>query len=299
MRYPTYPLRGCVADAIAIKQYPVEDLLVSKERIQILLGPTSHSDMSTYTSSVPSRENILSALLSLITNPNIEHGDPIIIFFPGHGSRYPLSDHDEYDADSDEDDDERSQKFVEALCPMDRNTFGSGGTLVPDITDRELNTILSQISRTKGHQITFILDCCHAGSVTRTLRPGMRTVSPLKRASLTDMLLAAEDALKNLPGYQSVLAEDWVPDIDSHVIVAACREDEVARSKPVRKEKSTEVWGGVFTTLLIKVLKSGALGEGATYVDLINALPQPSLRFHSQTPNVVGGRKNTRLWYQH
>lgn len=280
-----------MADAIAIKQYLVEDLLVSKERIQILLGPTSHGDMSTDTS-VPSQANILSALLSLITNPNIEHGDPIIIFFAGHGSRYPLSDHDE-------DDDERSKKFVEALCPMDRNTFGSGGALVPDITDRELNTILSQISRTKGHRITFILDCCHADSVTRTLSPGMRTVSPLERASLTDILLAAEEALKDLPGYRSVLAEDWVPDIDSHVIVAACREDKVARSKPVRKEKSTEVWGGVFTTLLIKVLKSGALGEGATYVDLINALPRPSLRFHSQTPNVAGGRKDTRLWYQH
>ncbi|PBK90842.1 hypothetical protein ARMGADRAFT_882477, partial [Armillaria gallica] len=165
--YPTYPLRGCVANAIAIKQYLVEDLLVSKERIQILLGPTSHGDMSTDTSSVPSRANILSALLSLITNPNIEHGDPIIIFFAGHGSRYPLSDHDEDDADSDDDNDKRSKKFVEAFCPMDRNTFGSGGALVPDITDWELNTILSQISRTKGHRITFILDCCHSGSVTR------------------------------------------------------------------------------------------------------------------------------------
>ncbi|KAK0205479.1 hypothetical protein DFS33DRAFT_1239179, partial [Desarmillaria ectypa] len=158
--YPSNPLRGCVADALAMKQHFVEDLLVPRERIQSLLGPTDQGhDTPADVSSIPSRANILSVLLSLITNPNIERGDPIIIFFAGHGSRYPLSDDDD-DPDFDEEpDDERSRKFVEALCPIDRNTRDSGGVLIPDITDRELNTILSQISRSKGHRITFILDC--------------------------------------------------------------------------------------------------------------------------------------------
>ncbi|PBK63120.1 hypothetical protein ARMSODRAFT_846101, partial [Armillaria solidipes] len=168
--YSSYPLRGCVADALAMKQYLVEDLLVPEDRVQSLLGSMNHRDTSqTDVSSIPSRENILSVLLSLITNPDIERGDPIIIFFAGHGSRYALSDYDD-DEDSDFDEeleDGRSHKFVEAVCPIDRNTLDSRGALIPDISDRELNIILSQISRTKGHRITFILDCCHAGGVTR------------------------------------------------------------------------------------------------------------------------------------
>ncbi|KAK0468979.1 peptidase C14, caspase domain-containing protein, partial [Desarmillaria tabescens] len=166
--YAYYPLRGCVADALTIKQYLEEDLLVPKERIQCLLGSADRSDNSNAPSSTPSRANILSVLFGLATNHNIEHGDSIIIFFAGHGSRYPLSDDDDEPDFDEEHDNERSRKFVEVLCPMDRNTRADGsGALIPDITDRELNTILSQISRTKGHRITIILDCCHAGSVTR------------------------------------------------------------------------------------------------------------------------------------
>ncbi|KAK0447081.1 caspase domain-containing protein [Armillaria borealis] len=286
--YASYPLRGCVADALTMEQYLVKDLLVPRERIQTLLGPAN--DTPTDMSSIPSRVNILSLLLSLTVNPDIEHGDPIIIFFAGHGSRYPLSDEDD---DPDFDEDEHSQKFVEALCPVDRKTIDSSGRLIPDITDRELNTILAQISRTKGHRITFILDCCHAGSVTRTSSPGVRTVPPLEHVSLKNMLLAAEDSLRDLPGYRSVFADDWVPDMDSHVILAACMGNEVAKAKWVRK-MGAEVWGGVFTNLLVKTLRSGVLGEGATYVDLIKALP----RLHFQTPIVAGGHENTRLWYQ-
>ncbi|KAK0451917.1 hypothetical protein EV421DRAFT_1683741, partial [Armillaria borealis] len=168
--YSTYPLRGCVGDALAVKQYLEEDLLVPKERIQSLLGrKTSHNTSFTDVSSIPSRANILSLLLSLITNPNIEHGDPIIIFFAGHGSRYASSDRDDDNVlDFDEElEDGHPHKFIEAFCPIDRDTIDSSGIPIPDISDRELNTILSQISRTKGHRITVILDCCHAGGMTR------------------------------------------------------------------------------------------------------------------------------------
>ncbi|SJL10592.1 uncharacterized protein ARMOST_13980 [Armillaria ostoyae] len=293
--YLSYPLRGCVADALTMEKYLVDDLLVPRERIQRLLDAARYGDTSTDISSIPSRANIISLLLSLTTNPNIEHDDPIIIYFAGHGSCYALSDNDDDpDFDKEFDDDECSPKFVEAICPMDRNTPDSSGVPILDITDRELNTILTQISRTKGHRITFILDCCHAGSVTRTSSLEVRTVSPLERVTLEDMLLTAEETLRDLPGYQSVFAEDWVPDMDSHVILAACMGDEVAKAKRVGKEGTSEVWGGVFTNLLVKTLRSGKLGEGATYVDLIEALP----RLHFQTPIVAGGHKETRLWYQ-
>ncbi|PBK59627.1 hypothetical protein ARMSODRAFT_845697, partial [Armillaria solidipes] len=162
--YSSYPLRGCVADAMAMGDYLTEDLDVPRERIQRLLAPSSHSDTYTDVGSIPSRANILSLLLSLAANPAIEHGDPIVIFFAGHGTRYLWSEEDDF---NEEQDVEPSQKFVEALCPVDRNTLDISGKLITDITDRELNAILVHISRMKGNRITFILDCCHVGSVTR------------------------------------------------------------------------------------------------------------------------------------
>ncbi len=58
------------------------------------------------------------------------------------------------------------------------------------------------------------------------------------------MLLSGDDALRNLSGpvFVSMVTEDWKPDIDAHVIVVACKENEVAKAKQVKKE-GMEMWG--------------------------------------------------------
>ncbi|KAK0460746.1 peptidase C14, caspase domain-containing protein, partial [Desarmillaria tabescens] len=151
--YSSNPLHGCVEDASRVERYLVHHLHIPTGQIQKLLG--HHDAPPTDISSIPSCENILSTLLGLSTNSDIEHGDPIIIFFAGHGSRYLWSDNHE-----------DKEKFVEAFCPMDRNTLNRNGKPISDITNQEINTILSEISHTKGHRISVILDCCHAGSIT-------------------------------------------------------------------------------------------------------------------------------------
>ncbi len=91
-------------------------------------------------------------------------------------------------------------KFVEAFCPMDRDSRDSKGVPIPDISDREVNTILSQIVNEKGSRITCILDCCHAGSITRTLKSNVRTSTRIRRYVLLEqMLFTAEQNLKGLP----------------------------------------------------------------------------------------------------
>ncbi|KAK0224398.1 caspase domain-containing protein [Armillaria nabsnona] len=286
--YRFSPLRGCVSDALFMEKYLTEHLGVPKERIQRLIGTQAYTYPGD--TSIPSRVNIIRTLLSVMTNPQIEYGDNIIIYYSGHGSHYSCSEYF-YNWDTDSDNGQAyvaGSGSIEALCPMDRNTLDVNGTLVPDISDREINTILFQISLIKGHRITLILDCCHSGGMTRDLpEPGVRTVPPL--ASLEDMLLIADETLKGLPHYKSVLAEDWHPDMDSHVVLAACREYEFA------KEKRGKVgFNGVFTEDLVHTLKSGHLGEGATYVDLAQALP----RSRHQTPIVAGKNKYARLWFQ-
>ncbi|KAK0443302.1 caspase domain-containing protein [Armillaria borealis] len=290
--YQSSPLRGCVSDAISMEKFLIEVLGVPKNHIQTLHGPQIHTpDVST----LPNRANIIRMLLSLAGNPDIETGDNIIIYYSGHGSCYQCS---EYYFDKDSPSTTVSiagAGSTEALCPMDRDMLDENGVTIPDISDREFNSILTQISRSKGHRITVILDCCHAGSITRGIdEQGVRRVPPLSRASLEEMLVSADRTMKDFPGYRSVLAEDWCPDMDSHVVLAACREYEFAKARRVTREDGTVGFNGIFTESLIGLLKSDTLGEGSTYLDLIDALP----RFTFQSPVVAGKRKNTRLWDQ-
>ncbi|KAG7439744.1 uncharacterized protein BT62DRAFT_957771, partial [Guyanagaster necrorhizus] len=128
----------------------MEDLGMRNDRIQLLLGSEEH----------PTRVNIIGALLSIITNPQIAYGDNIIIYYSGHGSSYPAS-------EPDDDEGENGTVPVEAFCPIDRDMLDANDNPIPDISDREFNTILTLIAGVKGHHITVIFDCCHSGSVSR------------------------------------------------------------------------------------------------------------------------------------
>ncbi len=204
-----------MSDANDVAEYLLEDLGIAQDHVQRLLsGDNAYIE--------PTRKNIVDTLLGLSTNPRIEVGDNIIIYFSGHGSKYLCSDYLPYSGSH------ASVGTIEALCPLDRTLDGN----VPDISDREINTILSEISRTKGHHITFILDCCHASTLTRAgqVEGTARTIKRLpKTGNTTDMLQTADKRLRYLPGYKSVLAEDWFPNMDSHIILAACKEYEYAR----------------------------------------------------------------------
>ncbi len=178
---------------------------------------------------------------------------------------------------------------------MDRDMPDENGVTIPDISERKFNSILTQISRSKGHQITVILDCCHTGSITRGIdKQGACRVLPLARASMEETLVSADKTMRDFPGYQSVLAEDWCPDMKSHVVLAACREYEFAKARQVPREDGTVGFNGIFTESLIGLLNSGTLGEGSTYLDLVVTRP----RFTFKSPVVAGKGKDSKLWDQ-
>ncbi|KAK0494020.1 caspase domain-containing protein [Armillaria luteobubalina] len=182
--YTSYPLQGCVSDARLMEKYLAEDLGVPRNRIQLLLGSKEHTFSLAGDSMYPSRARIIDTLLSIIRNPEIIHGDNIVIFYAGHGSRYPLEEKRD------------PSEYIEALCPIDRDTIGDDGKPVPDISDREFNIILTRISHAKGHRITVILDCCHSGSVSRGVPgAGARTSSSTRCATLHDMFIAGDKIL--------------------------------------------------------------------------------------------------------
>ncbi len=233
----------------------------------------------------PSRTHIIDALLSIIHNPEILHGDNIIIYYSGHGSCYP----------SEEKGDNTKIEYIEALCPIDRDTINDDGQPVPDISDREFNTILALISRAKGHRVTVILDCCHSGGVSRNLpEPGARTASPSRLATLQDMLRTGDKNLRHYPGYQSIMSKDWYPDMDSHVVLAACKAYQFANSKKVEGKAGEAGYIGIFTDSLVRVLRSGYLKKETTYADLTHYFDMTA----HQSPVVAGKHKGARIWYQ-
>ncbi len=266
-----------------MEKYLTEGLGVPSGRIELLLGSKAHTSLEDPI--YPSRARIVGALLSLITNPEIAYGDNIIIYYSGHGSYYPPQTEEDGPTD-----------YTETLCPIDRDTLDANGVPIPDISDRELNTILTLISRAKGHRITVILDCCHASGVFRNLpEPGARTSPPMTRATLQDMLAAGEKNLVHFPGYRSILAKDWLPDMNFSVVLAACRDYQYAKAKKMKREDGTEGFIGIFTDSLVRVLRSGHCKKETTYADLVDCLDKTS----HQTPVVAGTYKDARLWYQH
>ncbi len=266
-----------------MERYLTEVLGMPRDRIQLLVGSKEH--LSPEDPMNPSRRHIIGTLLSLITNFQIAHSDNIIIYYSGHGSYYPH--HTQGDDEP---------EYIETLCPIDRDTPVENGKHVSDISDRELNTILTLICRAKGNRITLILDCCHSGGVCRDLPElGARTSPRMARATLEDMLLVGEKNLKHYPGYRSILAKDWLPDMSSHVVLAACRDYEYAKAKAVKRADGTVTgYIGVFTDSLVRVLRSGYWKKETTYAELVHCLDKTS----HQTPVVAGEYKNARLWYQ-
>ncbi|KAK0434171.1 peptidase C14, caspase domain-containing protein [Desarmillaria tabescens] len=276
--YPTKEdvLRGCVSDATKIFGFLTQNLGIPTDHISLLLGTTASLSSFNRASGMAriaraTRANIIEALLGHSTNSQIQKGDNVIIYFSGHGAVYRCKDHPGYGPDS-----PSSTGTIEALCPMDRRARARGFRLgrskpIPDISDRELSTILTEISRTKGHHITVILDCCHSG-LTRGIqvRGSEAVVCEAKALSATtsiaDMFEAADKRLGRLktddgsPRYPSISGGDWTPDIpeNSHVVLAACQAYEYAAEVQLADnlDSKSERHNGCFTLALISSLKS-------------------------------------------
>ncbi|KAK0437414.1 hypothetical protein EV421DRAFT_1679212, partial [Armillaria borealis] len=156
-QYECDALRGCVSDTQLFERYLSDDLHVPREGIQLLLGSREHDGPGD--PMYPSCTHITNTLLSLIDNPEIEEGDNIIIYYAGHGSSYQCSDWGHVKNPDYQEISFRNTGYIEALCPIDHDTHDADGNIVPDISNREFNTLLMLISQAKGHHITVILDC--------------------------------------------------------------------------------------------------------------------------------------------
>ena len=130
-----YPhLRGAVPDGKAFQVYLIERLGVPKNHISTLFDEQA------------TRSAIIQAFRELSKDNRINEGDPIFIFYSGHGSQeFP---HPDWEL-------EETKTMIEVIIPYDCTSdwrTSSPGTVQP-IPDLTIGALIDEIARTKGDNI--------------------------------------------------------------------------------------------------------------------------------------------------
>ena len=282
-------LNGAVNDARSMYDYLRQDLGVPESNIKLLLQPlNSNTDLSA--PNCPTRANILDTIYThLRDNTMVAYGDNIFIYFAGHGSFYHAIDDRFFTSIA------GRSGTIEAICPADRyleDPHDDNHTQVAgiDISDRELNIILSEIAKKHGNHITVILDCCHSGGMARSLKLEPRRKTRYLGSSgktLSTMLAAADRDPRRFSGSPRALNDKWCFDFSTHVMMSACKDIETA---------GEDYGHGLFTTALLKSLQSSfGRNPDTTYHQLIHSR---DMKLPFQTPVIAGSGQNSTLWFR-
>jgi hypothetical protein len=275
---PIPALQGCVHDVERVEAFlRAPPLSVTPERIRKLVSPHALSGaIATVPEDLPTRDNLVREIRAL--GERASSGDQILVHYSGHGARVPTE--------------VPSAKGIgamdEALVPFDAGAPGGG--LLRDV---ELNKMLQGLASV-GLRVTLILDCCHAGGVTRDLRrgrvrglgnlpmqPGASPLGPwLELAALLPGPLGEQgpSTLRHLEG-----ASGWFPQPEGCVLLAACLPTEYARECAGEDGR----WSGALTHFFLEA--AGDLGPRPTYRWLHHRLlGRIRGRFERQTPVLEG-----------
>ncbi|KZV61919.1 hypothetical protein PENSPDRAFT_739635 [Peniophora sp. CONT] len=259
-----YNLKGAVKDVLAVRKFlRQQHLPVKGNRIELLKDKKATS------------ENIVKSLQALCKNPKIGKGDPILIYYAGHGSN--ILKPPGWPAEG---------PHIQCLSPHDARV--KDGRLVGVILDRTLGALLKCLAGAKGNNITVILDCCHSGSGTRGGVDNRSDVHYTTQRSIQFHYHTVDASYQSEHWGQrsSLLAADAISGLRSHIILAACGRNESAYENPATRR-------GYFTTAFLRVLEAAGTIP-MTYAELIRRLGTlPS----SQTPQCEGHDLDKRLLF--
>ncbi len=268
--HPPLPKRRALLIGIQYyKENPLDGPLNDIEGLHDVLVRLNHfrpndiTLITDHTSTQPTRANILGAIRNLVRDA--QENDSLLIYYAGHGTRYSGSVYSRSPS--------MQEDVVEAICPIDRGSVANG-EMVFDITDRDIDAIISGISA----KITFVLDCCHGGTMVdvQNCRSGkVRYAKPLPDMGRVLYKKSGEHLF-------------WGRGCESHIFLVACKGYQIALEGFA--EPSAKIHGA-FTQALLHALKSDA-ERTMTYGQLmarIGALP-------SQTPVIHGDGYTGRLW---
>lgn len=257
------PLKGAVYDADQVAEFLMGDLMVPPDHITNLRNETA------------SREGILGAFQALRDDPRIKNGDPILIYYAGHGgsSKAPEVWKDKCGTNE-----------IQVIFPYDYE-LEVAGSKVNCIPDKTIAAWLNELAQAKGDNLvstgiliylahlmisqTVIFDSCHSASANRgeAHSPSLREprcagitfdipwnidehIFPSATASSSN-----EDSRRTSPPLCTHQT--------SHIHFAACGSEELAWEEEGR---------GAFTAALLRTIRAHGVDK-LTYQNLMVALP--------------------------
>ncbi|KAL4260054.1 Peptidase C14 caspase domain-containing protein [Pleurotus pulmonarius] len=262
-------LSGCVSDAESYRNHLTTSLHVPEENVLFLADEAA------------TREGILNALKSqFLQNDKIRPQDAMIFAFAGHGAQVEAPDGWVTD-----------DMMSETICPHDESSEDDEAPHVYGIPDRTLWGIFHQIAQAKdNNNITVILDCCNSGSGTRSSDNVEYLFNVRSHDKALKLPANLDRDIWNVGASRGVQfkPKSGFRNMASHVLLAACRQDERAHEtlNPTTKQMS-----GAFTNALLRTL-SQISAKKITYQSLMELLP----RLKGQHPQCEGDNKHCFLF---
>ncbi len=275
-------LLGCVRDILTVEDFLLNRLGLPGERIFKLTASKSETkEPLEPREQWPTYENIVAAFKKIteIAQP----GDQMYIHYSGHGGR-ATSIFPQLKGENRQD---------EVLVPTN-----IGDSAARYLRDVELAYLLDQMV-SKGLYVTVVLDSCHAGGATRSMKQavmsgageavarGLGNIDTTPRPTAS-AVASVEELGKTWgrlsPATRSLKAgSGWLLEPQGYVLLAACRASEFAYEFAFNGKETS----GALTHWLLDSLKQ--LAPGITYKMLHDRiLPKVHSQFPAQTPQLQG-----------
>ena len=221
-----------------------------------------------------STDKVYSAVENWLIN-GVGPEDRVLFYFSGHGSQIP-----------DENNDEKDQ-FDEVLLLYDAALRENGRhqTLTGVLPDDDFNAMLA---RMQSRNILVLLDACHSGSATRSLRLNPRSIN-VNEAQVKFFSYGSTIGAAGGQGSFDVMEPQASSEVnDRYVAISACRDDE----KTVATAQ-----GSIFTLGLRQAVRAAAAaGINLTPEDLKHQttlfirdqIQSDAIAFH---PQIVGNKE--------
>jgi hypothetical protein len=244
-------LKGCINDVRLMENLFIERFGFPKENVKTLLGMEA------------THQGIVTAIQQHLI-ANVTAGDIVVLHFSGHGSQL----RDEIEGDE-------IDGWDETIVPYDSRQDG-----IFDITDDQLNGLLTALTSKTDHVI-FFLDSCHSGSAVR----GGATVREIKRDNRPPPAVP-----KYAVSSKESVNEGIRVNGSKYVLISGCLPHEMSNESEYEGR-----YHGALSWYLFKNLM--AAKTSSTYRSLLeDTAAAVTSDFFSQHPQIEGPGQNVELF---
>ncbi|KAL8372265.1 hypothetical protein RB595_001857 [Gaeumannomyces hyphopodioides] len=285
-------LRGCVNDALGVREYLIETMKMDPSNIKLLLAPVE-TDGRDYKFALPDKSeykeptyaNIVKTLAEVTSYAKQNH--LVFVHYSGHGGQATTVFADLKKKSSDAVD--------HSLMPAD---IARTGRYLRDV---ELGALLQDIVAV-GAVLTVVLDCCHSGGAIRgdddadddADDEGLASVrgeAMVCRSHETRDRKLAPESEASIARWGSVPL--WMDEPKGFVLLAACLDYQRAKERREilrgdgGSNRDREFWHGHLTYGLLDTLRTCAPGlSSTTMYERLRSKVQNAIS--SQTPYLIG-----------